>query len=142
MKRTEHVINKTMTSEGVHKMRITRISKADKTVVTGNKIVITGLLETGKLESVFLNADLVGNQTESFYDSAMFALANQLEEQLGSLPISNDDFETDDVELMNTLLTGKDFTCYCVHADATNGKKYANIHFEQNNAVKAMLATI
>ena len=137
MKRTAHVINNTMTAEGQHTIRINEIVKANKEIL-GNKVIVTGTLETGKVERVFLNADLVGNQTESFYDSAMFALADQLE----SLPISDDDFDTDDVALMNNIFAGKEFTCYCVHADATDGKKYANIHFERNNAVNAMLATL
>lgn len=137
MKRTAHVINNTITTEGQHTLRINEIVRADKTLL-GNKVIVVGTLETGKVERVFLNADLVGNQTESFYDSAMFALADQLE----SLPVSDDDFDTDDVALMNTVFSGKPFTCYCVHTTATDGKTYANMHFERNNAVNAMLATL
>ena len=135
MKRTAHVINNTITAEGQHTLHIKEIVKANKELV-GNKIIIVGIIETGKVERIFLNADLVGNQTESFYDSAMFALADQCQ----NLPVSDEDFDTDDIALMNTLFSGKSFTCYCVHTTATDGKIYANMYFERNNTVNAMLA--
>ena len=137
MKRTQHIINNALTEEGQHTLLIKEIAQANKEII-GNKVIITGTLETGKTERIFLNADLVGNQSESFYDTAMFALADQLDK----LPISNEDFDTADVALMNTLFKDKSFTCYCVHSTSTDGKTYANIHFEKNNIVKAMLATL
>ena len=134
MKRTAHVINNTITAEGQHTLHINEIVKANKELV-GNKIIIVGTIETGKVERIFLNADLVGNQTESFYDSAMFALADQCK----NLPVSDENFDTDDIALMNTLFSGKSFTCYCVHNTSTDGKVYANLYFKKTNEVVMML---
>lgn len=138
MKRAEHILNNTITAEGEYTITVKGIRKADKAVYgdsIGNKVIIDGALNTGKIERIFLNADKVGNQTESFYDSAIFALADQLDK----LPVSDDDFDTDDLAMMNTVFAGKTFTCWCVHNTSTDGKVYANLYFKKTNEVVMML---
>lgn len=137
MKRTQHIINNTMATEGQHTFTVREIVNADKELF-GNKAIIVGTLENGKTERVFLSKDLIGNQTESFFDTAMFALADQM----NNLPVSDEDFDTDDIALMNQCFSASAFDCWVVHTTTQDGKQYANIHFQKNNAVKAMLAMI
>ena len=135
MKREQHIIQNTRTPEGVHEFTVLGVNKADESI--GNYAIITGKLPSGKIEQVFLNRRPYGNQRETFADSAIFAICDQLEEQNINIPA---DFDSDDLVLVETVFKGATVKAYCVHTQTTDGKTYANISFNVNDtAVQAML---
>ena len=131
MKRNEIKKQFETTAEGTYQFKILAIEKCDE-IKLPNKVVIRGMLSTGKQELVYLTTTKRPTDICSMYDKVVCEIAEQC-------LASDVDFDTDDIVQMDVLLKGKEVTAYVVHTDSTDGKTYANLNFSRNKKVQAML---
>lgn len=132
MKRNEIRKQFETTPEGTYQFKIISVEDCDA-IKLPNKVVVRGMLSTGKQEAVYMTTTKGTNDVCSIYDAMICDIAEQcLAEDV--------DFDTDDRVQMDVLLKGQTVTAYVVHTDnPADGKTYANLQFRKNKKVQAML---
>lgn len=129
----------TITPEGAHPLKLISLTKYDP-IESGNAqakpaIILTAqVISTGKIEKIFLNVEHKDGQP-SVYDRTVYDIDAQCN--------LADDYDTDDLEQIASLIKNKECIGYAVHNESqteTGLKTYCNWYFNTNAPkVQAML---